>query len=328
MINIGLNISNNEKKYDLFQTKIHKSLESFSNLNYINVSNQASLKSRIHELDILLTYSIKEEIFNLAKSKLQWIHFGSAGIEDSLFKSILSSKTILTNSSGIHANPVSEFVMGCILYHCKRFNECSDFKKNMEWNQWPIAKKMIQLKDQTIGIIGYGAIGKKIAQQAKQFNMRVIATKRLQKKETSNKNVDRLLPLNNIEELYRESDFIIISCPLTPKTENLVSTKEIKIMKKNTFIINIARGKIINDSALIKALKNQDIAGAALDVFSHEPLPQNHPYFSLKNIFLSPHISGNFPEYQSDMVTQFINNVTRFLKNKPLKNRICKKQLY
>jgi len=198
----------------------------------------------------------------------------------------------------------------------------------MEWNQWPIAKKMIQLNDQTIGIIGYGSIGKKIAQKAKQFNMRVIATRRLQKQEISNKNVDRLLPLMNIKELYKESDFIVIACPLTPKTENLISSKEIEIMKKNTFIINIARGKIINDAALVKALTNQDIAGAALDVFSQEPLPQNHPYFSIKNIFLSPHVSGNFPEYQSDMVTQFINNVTRFLKNKPLKNRICKKRLY
>ena len=328
MINIGLNISNNEKKYDIFQTKIQESLQSFPNLNYINVSNQILLTNKIHDLDILLTYNINEQIFNLAKSNLKWIHFGSAGIEDSLSKSILSSKTILTNSSGIHANPVSEFVMGCILYHCKRFNECSDFKKNMEWNQWPIAKKMIQLKNQTIGIIGYGAIGKKIAQKAKQFNMRVIATRRLQKQEISNKNVDRLLPLINIKELYKESDFIVIACPLTPKTENLISSKEIKIMKKNTFIINIARGKIINDAALVKALKNQDIAGAALDVFSQEPLPQNHPYFSIKNIFLSPHVSGNFPEYQSDMVTQFINNVTRFLKNKPLKNRICKKRLY
>ena len=140
--------------------------------------------------------------------------------------------------------------------------------------------------------------------------------------------MDQLLPLSDINILYKNSDFIAITCPLTPLTKNMVSNQEFKLMKSNAYIINIARGPIINQSALLEALKNKKIAGATLDVFNHEPLPQNHPYFDLDNIFLSPHISGNFPEYQSDMIEQFTNQLNRFLNGKSLKNRICKKRLY
>ena len=185
-----------------------------------------------------------------------------------------------------------------------------------------------ELHDKTLGIIGYGALGKATAKMAKQFGMNIIATRRLQKKIAQNTIVDQLLPLSDIESLYKQSDFIAITCPLTPLTRNMVSKQEFQWMKSDAYIINIARGAIIDEDALISAVKNQEIAGAALDVFNTEPLPKEHPYFNLDNVFLSPHISGNFPEYQTDMIEQFIDQLNRFLDGKALKNRICKKRLY
>ena len=327
-MNIGLNITKNISKFSHFLSMAQKNTTTYKQCNFINVSDSNQLKKNISNLDVLLTYDINPNIFQYASNKLKWIHFGVAGVEKNLFPEIIKSKTILTNCSGIHAGPVSEFIIACILYHCKRFNNCNEFKRTQEWKQWDIAKTMIQLKGKTLGIIGYGQIGKATAKLAKQFGMKVIATRRLQKKITSNRFVDSLLPLSNINQLYKDSDFIAVTCPLTPMTDKMISFNEFSIMKDTAYIINIARGGIINDEALIDALEHDKIFGGALDVFTDEPLEKGHPYFKYDSIFLSPHISGNFPEYQTDMINQFINNLICFLNGKALKNRICKKRLY
>ena len=326
-MNIGLNITKNDQKYNHF-LKMIKSGTHHHDCNFINVSLEKNLKQHMPNLDALLTYDLSPDTFSFANKQLKWIHFGVAGVEKSLFPQILKSKTILTNCSGIHTRPVSEFIMASILYYCKRFDQCQTFKSTQEWKQWEVARTMVQLKNKTLGIIGYGAIGKATAKMAKQFGMNIIATRRLQKKIAQNTIVDQLLPLSDIESLYKQSDFIAITCPLTPLTRNMVSKQEFKWMKSDAYIINIARGAIIDEKALISAVKNQEIAGAALDVFNTEPLPKGHPYFNLDNVFLSPHISGNFPEYQTDMIEQFIDQLNRFLDGKALKNRICKKRLY
>ena len=327
-MNIGLNITKDDKKFDYFLNRIKSQTTNYQSCNFINVSKPSDLKNHIKNLNILLTYEIDSDIFKLASKNLKWIHFGVAGVEKNLFPEIINSKTILTNCSGIHSGPVSEFIIACILYHCKRFHQCHEFKITQEWKQWDIAKTMIQLKNKKLGIIGYGEIGKATAKLAKQFGMQVIATRRLQKKVASNRFVDSLLPLTNIDTLYKEADFIAITCPLTPMTKKMISFQQFSLMKDTAYIINIARGGVIDDDALIDALNQHKIFGGALDVFTDEPLQSGHPYFNYDNLFLSPHISGNFPEYQSDMIEQFINNLICFLNGKTLKNRICKKRLY
>ena len=187
---------------------------------------------------------------------------------------------------------------------------------------------MINLEGKTIGIIGYGSIGKEIAKKAKVFNMKVIATRRLQKKIEHKKTVDHLVPLSELNFLLKESDFVIIACPLTPLTQSMIGKKEISLMKNTSYIINIARGPIIDEPSLINALKQDKIAGAALDVFHIEPLPKDSDLFKLKNVFLSPHISGNFPDYNNKVVIQFANNINRYFSGRTLKNRVCKKRLY
>ena len=327
-MNVGLNITQSKSKYNHFLSDIKNKINTHKSLKFINVSNTDLLSKKISTLDILLTYEITPSIFNNATDRLKWIHFGVAGVEKNLFSELIKSKVILTNCSGIHAGPVSEFIMGSILYHCKQFKKCESFKNNRDWKQWEIAKTMVQLNQKTLGIIGYGAIGKATAKLAKQFGMEVIATRRLQKTITHNRSIDSLIPLSEIKNLYQNSDFIAITCPLTPMTKHMISFNEFKLMKENVYIINIARGGIIDDAALINALEKNKISGAALDVFNQEPLDVDHPYFKFDNVFLSPHISGNFPEYQSYMINQFIEQLQCFINEKPLKNRICKKRLY
>ena len=136
------------------------------------------------------------------------------------------------------------------------------------------------------------------------------------------------MPTNKIDFILRNSDFIAITCPLTPLTKNMIDKKSFKIMQKDSYLINTSRGNIINESDLIDALKKKQIAGAALDVFSKEPLAQDSKLFELDNVFLSPHISGNFKEYQKNMIKQFNELLIKFINNKTMKNRVCKKRLY
>ena len=328
MLQVGLHLTKNSDKYIELIDRLVKQIEFPREFNFIQLKSENDIKKHIHQLNILHCYEIKSEFFNCASSDLKWIQIGAAGIEKSLFKSVLKSKVIITNASGIHASPVSEYAMSVILYFSKMFKDFEIFKNTKKWTQWDIAKKIIQLRGKTIGIIGYGSIGKDIAKKAKVFGMNVIATKRLQKKIDSNKFVDQLIPTSDLKILLNNSDYIVISCPLTPLTNNLISLKELKLMKRSAIIINVARGQIINQEDLIEALENKIISGAALDVFSQEPLEESSRLFDLDNVLISPHISGNYPNYQKDMMDQFANNLNRFFLGKSLKNRVCKKRLY
>ena len=327
-LKVGIQLTQNPEKYKYLLSVLKSELHTISGLEFVHIPTDEKLTKMIPELDILTTYHIKETSFANATAQLKWIHFGIAGLEHSLFPDILKSKTIITNASGVHAGPVSEFVMSAILYFAKRFKDCQKFMQTKNWTQWQVAKQMVQLKGKTIGIIGFGSLGKAIAKKAKAFDMKVIATRRLQKKVEHKKTVDELIPVSNLSHLLKNSDFVVIACPLTPVTKNMIGKRELSEMKSTAFIINIARGEIINEAALINALQNKTLAGAALDVFEKEPLPKESPLFVLDNVFLSPHISGNFPEYQHDVMVQFADNLNRYLAGKDLKNRVCKKRLY
>ena len=322
--NIGIQLTKNSEKY----TGLISNLRSRKNMNCIHISSDDMLKENFSSLDILATHRMNDELFSYATDRLKWIHFGAAGIEGSLFPAILKSKTIITNSSGIHADSVSEFVIASMLYFSKQFKECHTFYQNKEWTQWDIARKMQNLKGKTIGIIGYGSIGKAIGARSKVFGMRVIGTRRLQKKIEKKTTIDYLIPFSDLDFLLEESDYVVISCPLTPLTKGMIGKNELSKMKKTSYLINIARGSIVDENSLINKLEKKQIAGAALDVFDKEPLSNTSPLFKLDNVLLSPHISGNFPNYNKMVMDLFNENLDRFVNGKALKNRVCKKRLY
>jgi len=328
MFQIGLQITKNYDKYLKLLNILNTTYDFNHKVNFIHIPSHDKIIKYIEDLDILHCYHIDKTYFEKATRKLKWIQIGSAGVEKSLIKDVIKSKTIITNASGIHAEPVSEYVFSSMLYFNKLFIDILQFKQNKNWPQWDIASKINQLKNKTIGIIGYGKIGLEISKKAKAFNMNVIATRRLQKKHEKKRFVDRLIPISDLSILLKESDFIILSCPLTPLTKNMITLDQLKLMKKTSILINIARGEIINENDLIYALKNKIIGGAVLDVFTKEPLSKQSELFKLKNTFLSPHISGNYKNYQKDMMQLFGENLNRFINGKALKNRVCKKRLY
>ena len=325
-MNIGLQITKNVDKYKKLVSLLN--LKGLKDISLLHIPDDKSLKENIKDLDILVCYKITPDLFHYRSDRLKWIHIGAAGVDGNLFEDVLKSRVMITNSKGINSKPVAEFIMSQILYFSKRIKECQNFKENREWNQWKLAKMTTQLSELTLGIIGYGEIGKELSKLAKPFGMRVLATRRLQKKEESKKYVDALLPMDQLNRVAQESDFLAMACPLTPMTENMIDKNIFNIMKDTAFVINTSRGKIINENDLIAALKSNKISGAALDVFATEPLDDKSPLFNLENVFLSPHISGNFSSYQERMIIQFNDMLIKYMNNKALKNRVCKKRLY
>ncbi len=325
---IGLQITGNEEKYQALLRILKQNLTEPSHHEFIFIPDEETLKNELPALDILVCYRLSPEHFDSATSRLKWIHFGAAGIEHSLFSRLLESPVLITNARGIHGDPVSEFVIGAMLYFAKRFHDCEQFKRNRQWEQWTIARQMVQLSGKTLGIIGYGAIGKALSRKAAALGMSVIALRRRTRKTRMINRSLTLFPRHRLNDLLSRSDFVAITSPLTDETRGMIGESELAMMKPSAVIINVSRGAVTDERALVRALDSGKIAGAALDVFEKEPLPEDHPFFSLKNVLLSPHISGNFPEYQERVVLQFAQLLNRYITGGKLFNLVDKRRKY
>ena len=323
---VGLQITKNKDKYKKLVSLFNSSL--LKDVSFIHIKDYKSLEKNFKNLNVLVCYGITPELFRYRSDKLEWIHIGASGVDGNLFSNILKSKVIITNAKGINSKPVAEFIMSQILYFSKQLSGCQEFKQSRNWSQWELAKKTTQLSGSTLGIIGYGEVGKELSKLAKSFGMSVLATRRLQKKIESKKFVDFLIPTGDMDMVIKQSDYLAIACPLTPLTESMINKQFFRLMKNSAVIINTARGCIVNENHLIYAIENKEISGAALDVFASEPLDKNSKLFSFNNVLLSPHISGNFSGYQEIMIRQFGEILIKYLNNKTLKNRVCKKRLY
>jgi len=287
-------------------------------------------KSAAGKLDILLQeaeviYSARLPAKVLERApNLKWIQVTSAGVDRFLTGEMLQSPVILTNASGIHATPIGEFILQFMLMFAKQAPFCFEMKQKKEWQRFSATT----LRDKTVGIVGLGSIGKEAARLCKAFGMRVIAVRRSAKQAGRAGNVDRLLPPSGLPELLSESDYVVITLPYTPETSGLIGAEELRLMKSTAYIINIGRGRIIQEEALIEALTEKRIAGAGLDVFATEPLPPDSKLWELPNVIYSPHVSGGMEKYDVEATRLFCDNLTRYLNGKRLRNIINKKRGY
>jgi D-2-hydroxyacid dehydrogenase (NADP+) len=254
---------------------------------------------------------------------LRWIHSPLAGIEPFLRDDIISSNVILTRAS-IHSEQISEAVFNMILMLARH---SYDYFKQQQQSRWIRLSPTI-LHSKTLGIIGLGNIGKAVARLAKAFGMKVIATKA--HPDGHYTNVDLVLGADKLGQLLGESDFVVVLVPITERSRNLIGEPEIQMMKKGTFIINVSRGGVVDEEALVKALNTGWIAGAAIDVFACEPspLPPDSILWSIPNLIITPHIAGLRPDYDDLLIEQFIKNLKRYISGRPLENQVNKQLGY
>jgi phosphoglycerate dehydrogenase-like enzyme len=267
-----------------------------------------------------------------AAPRLRWVQGHFAGVEQLLGHPLLHSVT-LTTSSGIHAPAMAEYILMMVLAFAHHLPRMIEYQRQAEWPQqrWALFVPQ-ELRDATIGLLGYGSIGRETARLARAFGMRVLALKRHVDQladdgwslpdvgDAAGENVDRLFAPDQLHAMLAECDYVAIAAPLTPETRGLLGAAEFQAMKREAVIINVARGGVIDEAALIDALRAQVIGGAALDVFEQEPLPADSPLWQLPNVILSPHVSGFTPHYDERAMALFAENLRRYAAGELLLN--------
>jgi phosphoglycerate dehydrogenase-like enzyme len=279
----------------------------------------------VEDADVLFSGFFSKELF-LAARKLKWIQAWGAGVDRFLFPEVVKSRVIVTNAGGVHPTPISEHVIGMMLCFCRRLHLFIRNQTERKWERYESGASIEQVEElagKTVGIIGLGRIGTEIAQKAKCLGMKVMATKRDPSRPAST-SVDRLIRPADLKQLLAESDFVVLSLPLTKETQGMIGEAQLKSMKRTGYLINVSRGKIVQESKLIEALKQGWIAGAGLDTFESEPLPETSELWSLKNVIITPHIAGLTPYYMERLTNIFCENLNRFILEQPLMNVVDK----
>ena len=254
--------------------------------------------------------------------KLCWIHLTTAGIDRlSTHAPVIKARNLLiTNSAGIHAMPISEHVMAMILALSRDIQRSIRRQIRRQWINRDHWEHIAELNATTLGIIGLGRIGQMVAQKAKAFNMEVLGTRHSPTGPVPF--VDKIYGPEGLNDLLASSDWVVVAVPLTPATEGMIGESELKTMKNSAYLINIARGKIIQEKALIRALQKGWIAGAGLDVFEEEPLPENSPLWDMENVVITPHHAGVSPHHMKRRFGIFIENLKRYQNGEALLNTV------
>ena len=247
---------------------------------------------------------------------LRWVQLTSAGLDRAARSGLIESDFMLTSASGLHATPIGEYVLCLMLMFCKGAERFMRAQGRREW----IRYMPQELYGKTVGVVGLGHIGTEVARLAKAFGCRVIGSRRSVTARTKDGLVDELLPPSALPELLAESDFVVLAMPSTPETRHLIGEAELRAMKDTGVLINIARGAVVDEAALVRALKEGTIGGAGLDVFEQEPLPPESELWELENVIMSPHLSGGTVIYNERAVGIFCDNLRRYLAGQPLMN--------
>jgi len=259
----------------------------------------------------------------LAAKRLRWVQAFGAGVETCIFPELVQSDVVLTNTSGAFNQVMADHAFALILAIGRGIAQCVRVQSQKVWKR---IRTLRQLAGQTLGVIGLGNIGREIARRGKAFGMKVVAADVRSMERPAF--VDELWDIKDIDRVLEESDYLVIAAPLTPETRGMVGAAELHKMKPTAHLINIGRGAIIDEAALIDALKNGVIAGAGLDVFEKEPLPPDSELWDMENVIISPHIGGAAPESRTLSFEIFLDNFRKFVAGEPLRNVVDKYRGY
>ncbi len=295
-----------------------------------------------HQVEVLYsaygTFPVRETAPNL-----RWIQLNSAGAEHALREEIAQSKDIeITTASGIHAVEMAEYCLMMMLSFAYQLKKLMDCQTRAEWPDDPWQKFAPQsLRGSTLGIIGYGNVGRELARMAVAVGMRVLASKRnvMQPAQLGKYSMvglgdpegelpERLYPGEAVVEMVRECDYVVLTAPHNALNDAIVGAEVFAAMKSTAVFINIGRGAVVAEVDLLSALQEGSIAGAALDVFTEEPLPPDSPFWKLANVIISPHIAGNSARYRERAASLFAENLRRYVNKLPLLNRVSREWQY
>ncbi len=287
-----------------------------------DLSNEEKLTALLQQAEVIYGWIHQFPRNVLGRtSRLKWIQVMSAGV-DRLSEEILKSPIRIVTTSGLHGTPMGEVVVEMMLMFAKDAPTCLQMKQAKEWRRY----RPKLLKGQTVGILGLGSIGKEIARLCGALGMKVTGLRRSDGPPVTE--VDRVYPREQLHQFLADSDFVVLALPLTKETQGLIGERELRGMKPSAYLINVARGAVVDEGALIRALEEKWIAGAGLDVFIQEPLPPDSRFYDLPNVIFSPHISGEMPDYESRATEIFCENLKRYIAGEPFLHEVDRAKGY
>lgn len=309
----------------------------FPELEVVRMTTYEGIEKEIADADVAFTFSLRPEQFAEAK-RLRWIHSPAAAVHQFLFPEFVNSDVILTNAREVHGPVVAEHVMALIFALAKRIPESVRFQQKHVWGQetlWQNHAPPAEIAGATLGLAGLGGIGRNVAQRASALGMKVIAVRRSQSSQnerhpahSSTEFVNEVLPSSQLGEMLERADYVVLAVPVTDETRGMIGAEQFSQMKRDAYIINVGRGPLIVEAALIEALRQRTIAGAALDVFDQEPLPADSPLWDLENLLITPHTAGMTTKLWERHYTLFSENLRRFMRGDKLLATVDKKQGY
>jgi phosphoglycerate dehydrogenase-like enzyme len=257
---------------------------------------------------------------------VKWVHSLSAGVEKLLVPGFIESPVPLTNARGVYKRSLADFCLTGILYFYKHIRRLVEAQRAHKWEPFDVD----WVEGKVMGVVGYGEIGRECATLAKAIGLKVHATRRKPELSANDPLLDRMFPSSQLKEMLAEVDVVLAAAPLTPETHHMLSDAEFAVMKPSAIVINVGRGPVIDEAALVRALQAKKIRGAALDVFEAEPLASDSPLWDLENVLISPHCTDHTidPDWMELSVQFFVENFNRYTKGQPLENLVDKKAGY
>ena len=296
----------------------------------VALSREGLTDEPVDDVEVLLRGWLSSDAFDrlLARApRLNWVHSASAGVERALTPAARGRGLVITNARGVFSRPIAEYVLMMILAVSRRLPGLLELQRERTWQ--PL--EGVELRDVTVGIVGLGSIGRAVGALATAFGCRVVAVRRRaeagsappadeESRSFGEVMLDRVGGPELLPELLRESDYVVLAAPLTPETQNMIDAAALGSMKAGAWLVNVARGGLVDERALLSALRDGRIGGAVLDTFRDEPLPPSSPFYDLPNVIVTPHTSWSSGRVLDRSVELFCDNLRRYAAGEPLLN--------
>ena len=293
---------------------------------FLDAWDRDTLRRLLPEADVAFTPFVDRDLFP-SLPRLRWVQSPAVGVGSLMFPELLASDVVLTGARGIRARSIAEHVLGVTLALARLLPATLRAQTAHHWAQEDLEAGARTLQGARMGIVGLGAIGLEVVKIAAPFGFRIIAIRR-HAGEPAPDGVEAVWPPDRLPDLLAQSDVVVLAAPHTPETKRLIGRAQIARMKPGALLVNVARGKLVDDEAVISALRDGRLGGAALDVFSQEPLDPASPYWDLPNVIITPHTAGAMRDYWTPLVALFAGNLRRFERGEPLVNVVDKSAGY
>lgn len=288
--------------------------------------DNAEVEAALSEAEVFFTFRFDLEWPSRAP-RLKWIQLAQAGSDFIISQGLLRDypHVMLTTGSGVHEVPISEHVLGMVLHFSRGFNRAIRNQPLHKWERY----RGDEARGKTVLLVGFGHIARRTATLCKALGMRVLCVRAsLLEQQPGSESVERFFPLDDLNSALAESDYVVIAAPRTPRSEGMIGAPQFAAMKPSAVLVNISRGALVDENALVEALQEGRIAGAGLDVFAQEPLPESSPLWDMPNVLITPHVSGNSPHYNERITALFCTNLLHYLNGEPLRNVVDRERGY